>query len=246
MIHEPARAWLPAGALDLARIQRLYEGRLAAWSSLWFVGSTARLSDMRGEEPDAGAEGHGPGVKLSLSPKGRRVLFEAACAVNLAELELSDADRVLVDAFTDKMATHLLEAMDLAGDDAAANDHRWRKLNIRVTEKDALALYVSEALLVQHLKANIERPRRRLAPISARSAAVAKSNVSLEGVLGHGSIPMGDFETLAQGDVIVLDERIEDGATLILAQTGRRLGRGALGRDQDLPTIQLQRISENS
>jgi hypothetical protein len=76
--------------------------------------------------------------------------------------------------------------------------------------------------------------------LDRRSAAVAQEVVAIEGVLGEGEVSVSELARLAVGDVIVLDQKLGDPASLAI-RGGARIVDGAPGRLDERWAIQIKR-----
>jgi hypothetical protein len=76
--------------------------------------------------------------------------------------------------------------------------------------------------------------------IERRAAAVADQQIGVEAVLGEGEVLLSELTRLAVGDVIVLDRKLGDAASLTV-RGGERIAGAAPGRLEALRAVQIKR-----
>lgn len=227
MMDATARAWLPESALTLDAVRATLAPTLDRWATRWFVRDIADIAEVtRCAEAFAG--------RIELLADGKRLLIEAALATNEAPPTSANDERLL-DALVDRISGDLLAQLGRA----PAAGERGFAIVVALGGGPLLTLTLPEPDLVERVKAGRsptirERPRLTARTVAARGAAVA-----IEAVLGHGGLTLAELETIAVGDVVRLDRRLEEGITLRLAGSGQALAHGTLGRDGAMPAILL-------
>jgi len=238
-----ARAWLPDGALGLDRVRAALQTALAGWAERWF-GATANVGVKTvvlretSSDPRAiriGGSDTGPAIRLPA--KGKRLLLEAVCTVDLAMVELGPNDHALIDAMATEVAEDLIAA--LGAGDVGGKDEVWLGLGLGLNGRDLLSIEVPRAWLAAKVRALVQPSRARPPRLTRRRAAIGDSTVALEARLGRGALSLAELHSLAIGDVVLLDRAVEQGVDLILAGSAQSLACGALGRAGTQPTICL-------
>lgn len=242
MIDE-ARPWLPASALTGGPIREGLEATVRSWGERWFVASDARVTDISAcpAEVMAGsdAEWRMPGqlVCVSASRTSTQHLLQRALAVSLEGLILTELDRSVTKAFAAKVMDDLAQSIEALLDPVSRGDGMSSQIPVRPNH-DALVIQVSDGrtsllsvaapfeALVALRKASLSPPQRP-APLSVSlMQALRDQPIRVEAILGSASISLADLDTLARGDVLVLDSVIAEGGALQLADGNQTIGRG--------------------
>jgi flagellar motor switch/type III secretory pathway protein FliN len=92
---------------------------------------------------------------------------------------------------------------------------------------------VSALLPAQVNRASAER-------LDRRTSAIAQEVVGIEAVLGEGEVGLADLARLAVGDVIVLEQKLGDAASLTI-RGGAPIVAAALGRVDSMRAVQIKR-----
>src|SRR5579859_500717 len=221
-----ARAWLPDGAFERSAARRVLSPVLEAWSNDWFVDAMISLADVREADRATGLHGlvvdrPGQPTTISLTARGKRLLFETACSVDLAEIELSDTDRRLVDILVEEIASDLLARLDAMLEVPRVHDTPSHSLVLTLKGRDLLTINVSRSLLASWLKSGMPQPRGREGTLTKRSRAIGETTLSLDAVVGSASIALADLTHLAIGDILILDQALDAGVAMTLSSSGR-------------------------
>jgi hypothetical protein len=237
-----ARAWLPPTALTHAALRPQLVDVVAQWSTRWFGPAEISLSEIeRTVQPldDAPIVTAEDGCRASVTPRGKRAIIEAALAVDLAEVPLDDADRRLIDALAQRILPDLLNHVNSSELNASPEEQAWYKLTVFLGGADILALWLPEWLLIGTVKSACATADRDPLPLVARTRALGRTSLGVEGFLGKGSLSLRDLDTMAPGDVVVLDRFLSDGVALRLANTRTILVSGRLDSADDKPSLQF-------
>jgi len=239
-----ARAWLPDTALGLERARAVLEPALAVWAERW-LGTAARVVvksvGARETSPDPRALQIGDaasGPAILLPARGKRLLLETVCAVDLAAVELGLKDHALIDAMAIGIAEDLIAALG-TGDVGGEPDVVRLSLGLALNGRDLLTIEVSRPWLAAEVRTLVSPSRARSPRLARRRAAIGASPVTIDALLGRGSLSLAELHSLAPGDVVLLDRNVAQGVELVVAASARSLAHGALGRDGTQPTICL-------
>lgn len=220
--------WLPPDALAPPAFEPAIDRLVGDWAAHWFVKARAscrsRVRDGATIDGDRLAwRSVGGEVGAAIDEAGRLALAEAMLDRPLAANSVQPADRPLLVDMTDRCLDDLLGRLSWLIDHQRAPviDHeppradqgiRW-DIGLRRSGA-AIGLTIGRAALV--------RWRRAPAPAAAppRLDGIGKALLGVEVPValqaGRGSIRVGDLETLARGDVVILD-RLVDGPMQLLA-----------------------------
>lgn len=224
-------AWLPAvtaGAVRCIDSTQRAASRLAAEPSHWltFAHRDAALSIALDDEVERWL------AEALLGAERRSALVDGVTSAALSDL----AGRVL------HAGPAGAAVVPVAADQPPAQGCWQRGSGAAIVEADlgarTLALVASPSWVMQQLAA---RPRTR-APARAELAdprqCVGRSRLSLQAWAGNASVEIGELRTLAPGDVIRLDARIDQ--PLAVTVQGRDSGgRAWLGRVESRRALQL-------
>lgn len=240
-----ARAWLPDNALALERVRTALDPALADWARRW-LGAAARVGvdsvEARAVTPDPGAVRiTGPDDRLALlvSMPGKRLLFEVACAVDLAAVALGSNDHALIEAMTTEIAEDLATTLGANETGGKIADDACLRLGLTLNGRALLTIEASRAWLAGKVRALASPVRTRLPRLERRRAAIGQSRVPIDAILGRGALSLAELHSLAAGDVVLLDRAVAQGVALIVGDSSRSIAQGALGRDGVRPTICL-------
>ena len=248
--------WRPFKLLNASErtwLARTVRGAVGEWFAAWLPSTPAgavrcfdpidRAATRLAAEPTRwlGFTHRDATVSVALGPELERRLAEGLLG---AERRSALVDDVTIAALHD-LAGRLL----LAGAAAPALAHEppgdpcWRRgSGAAIVEVDlgaqVLALLVSPAWVAQQLAA---RPRAKPPPraeLADPSRCIARARVSLQAWAGKASVEIGVLQTLAPGDVIWLDARIDQ--PLPVSVQGRESGRSAyLGSVEGRRAVQI-------
>jgi len=253
------KSWLPFGVLARKAIKAPIGAAVGEWSTLWF-GRRFQTVNFRPTEhkpwstaDDSGWLRYGGMVALSYGAAARDRLIGSALDCPFASLALSPADEEVVgrfeaDLFGD-LAARIEAALGLESRPAApprgldAPFGPAGGLEVEVRDPDghsALRIAAPLEAVMPLCKASLPPPRRRLAIRSRRSEAIGAVQVTLQATLGHAEVGLADLRRLTQGDVLVLDRTLDEGAILASSDNGTPLARARLGADGDRMTLTVQ------
>jgi flagellar motor switch/type III secretory pathway protein FliN len=175
-------------------------------------------------------------AEVELPGRGKRNLIETLLGTDLSNRPLGEGDHKLLDAFIREAVSDLLSHVDemAAG---KGRDGTMVTISLFIGPREIGALRIPDHVLVPAMKAAIGRSLTSESPPRSYVEALRPIPLSVEAILGQVDLTFADLKTLAVGDVIVLDSGLQDPVEVRLAGSERRVGRGALGRNNDRPSI---------
>ncbi|HEX8232307.1 MAG TPA: FliM/FliN family flagellar motor C-terminal domain-containing protein [Caulobacteraceae bacterium] len=217
-----AEPWLPL-ASSLAEVVRAKaEEAVGLWNGRWFVRPTVRVGRLSvlNEWADQTSErGWGPlgrSLAFNCSDAGRRRLSHLALAAPAAASPLNEEDERLFGHLVERMLADLGESLETAlgasPTPAATGIGRRGGLQLDLGEDGAprlAAIAIPRRIAASYYRAVKPPASRPSKPLAKRSAALADTRVPLEVQLGQAELALNELGTLAVGDVLVLDRRID-------------------------------------
>lgn len=239
------RNWLPLDFVTRGPVTSKIEGAVAAWSARWFVRervNATRFAAQAGGGQDAGGWRWQTGpVAINVSAAAKARLLDAALDARLQQLEVTVADRRLLDLFEASLLDDLICSVETALDAGKSSPYEacspgspyGAKGGLRVILTDALGadlltLAVPYEALLPHSLALLGRDRPVAPPLESLTTALGPSSVTVEGSLGQVEVPLRDLSSLAPGDVLVLDKALEADLDICLAGSDRPVARARL------------------
>jgi flagellar motor switch/type III secretory pathway protein FliN len=243
-VIDEAVDWLPQEAFSTAAVSAVFDPSISAWSQTWFANAKASVaSSVVGEGRQAQAAIQrlsGDYVSVEMSGRGKRCLVETALGVVLADQVLNDADRHLLDVFAAEVAQDLLVRLEQDLADTTAKLHaRQLVIGVCLGTTEAFSVLCPQQSLVAKLKSRLAAPAAARSPLGSRRTALKPTRVVAKGVLGRAELSVSELESLAVGDVLVLDRSLGDTAELRLAETGQLVAAGKLHCEKGQTCIQL-------
>ena len=220
--------WLPKDAIAAEAARVPFRELVAGWSATWFARGGV---DFGGVEPS----GHGhdlDGETTVLNDDLTLAVPEAAIPA-LGELMFgrpadgavpTPADRGFVAAAVGRAIDDLRERV--AQQFQLPRDAAWRPgagappagygFRIRITgQGGALTVIVTERLLIAAIKKRLGSARSNR-PLGSISEALMHQSIVLSALAGTCSVPMREIVGLDVGDVLVLDRRLDETASLMV------------------------------
>jgi flagellar motor switch/type III secretory pathway protein FliN len=227
MAMQPYRV-LGAAEIDAARSDAL--GALGAWAEAWLDRGTSAELELRCEAaPRSGGTGPADAPRWLTCHGASGTVW--ACDTEVAALQqwLFGEPRGAEGSTSYRVARRALFALmqGLAGaqDGAQALQTDGAPPELRQAGRAPIALFIESPGVRACLYIETPAPAarhaahpRREPPASAR-AGVGKQSVTVEAWLGEAELELGALRTLAVGDVLRLDRRIDDGPVLKLSGT---------------------------
>jgi hypothetical protein len=171
-----------------------------------------------------------------LPPPARRLLLEAALALDLTEVAVREADRPVLDQLVEQMVRDLLVRLAVTREEET---HARRvSVTLGLQDRELLTLELPENGVVRLIHAALPR-RPDAGPLVSRRRALGVSPVTVEGLLGRGSLSIHDLEGLAVGDIVLLDRGPSEKVELRLAPRSYGIAHAVLGRTGDRPSLRL-------
>jgi len=250
--------WLPADALVGPAVRDPIERAVAEWSSGWFAGrADLRLTALEPRPPLWAAElgraawhRRGAAVSLAVPPPALSRLRGKALDMRNAVRPETERDAALLRGFEARMVADLAARIETAlgicgraATDASPAADPWAggaaALCAIVAEPDgaeALRLAVPLEHAIAFRKKGLPPARRRPRP-TRRDAALAHAKVRIGARLGSAALTLGEFRSLAPGDVLVLDRGLDQPVELLADGGTQCFARGRLDRSERMTLI---------
>lgn len=212
--------WLPANAVaDAAQALQIRQA-IADWSAKWLGSGSATLSGTEAAARDVRI----PGTASELDDGLTLVMPEDASAIvgrmmfGVPEGLPTTADVAAISACADKALVDLKQRLaQLVG---LPRDSVWRECDgaggpghlFRVRlgqELQPLVIVVSDRLLVGGIKARL-RPVAASTPLGSLADGLVPQMVTMSALLGSCRLSTRELAELAEGDVVVLDQGLND------------------------------------
>jgi flagellar motor switch/type III secretory pathway protein FliN len=234
------RAWLPREALFGDAAKAVLAETLAAWSKDWigravvFAPVSARASDAEG----ASAKAHIEATEITLNRVGKRILSEALVDADFTTHVPSDADSKVMDHLVIEALDDLASRIDARLDVATATvGSEQIHFTIALSLTEIFDITVPSIPLMASVKAQLGRSSSAAKRILPRQAALRKTPLVTQAVLGSAELTLREVRELSAGDVLVLDRALNEAIELHI--NGSSIARGRLLRDGDQLSIQL-------
>ncbi|HEX8527292.1 FliM/FliN family flagellar motor switch protein [Allosphingosinicella sp.] len=255
-----ANDWLPAGVAERQDLRAALAEAVGQWAEAWFAAARPTLASVRSacgtDVPDehgiCWSVAKGP-VAAGVSRPGRMALAALALGPEIERLVLTETERDIVEVFVAELLGDLSVRVGRAlgcGHDATSNGGIGSDpftlggllAEIDLGPAGPLRLAVPMSAIVAFCRTRVPAPDRR-PRISAVAEAVGASPITVTAILGTADLALGDFMSLAAGDVLVLNRTIDEGADLFVEAATTRFARGALepGEGQALLTLHSDR-----
>ncbi|MBX9813392.1 MAG: FliM/FliN family flagellar motor C-terminal domain-containing protein [Sphingomonas sp.] len=240
-----AEDWLPPRTTLPARLAAELAARVEGWSTRWFTTNGPRLSRAPAREEAAPLDGliweASAGVALGRSADALAAL--GALALNLdPPVDPRDAEpveRVARECLAELQAD-LASLLGVAGPWQPltnAADYRYRAEIGGAGRSVSLRLGLTAGGFARFVKNGLPPVvRPRLDPLTPALARVA---VTLGARVGTCRLALDDLTSLAKGDVLVLDSRLEDPLALTLDALPAPRGRARLSQNEDRFTLKI-------
>lgn len=224
-----AWAWLPEGALEHPAVRASLDSVIRDWCGRWFTSHGLHVRRIGAWRPAAADifRVQATGVGLRCSSAQTVTLLSTALDLDLAQIEFSDADQTLIDRFAKAMLQDLADAVSAKvaepGDPSLALRHPSGLVEIVIGDSDgvtSLSLHIPRALANGLRLDALPEPAAANDRYEPLVRAIGTSPVTLHAMLGSVSIPLHDARRLAKGDVIVLDQSLDQPSILGEAVSG--------------------------
>jgi flagellar motor switch/type III secretory pathway protein FliN len=235
--------WMPQDSLRQERAVRPVGKLLGEWSTTWLAGQRCEITGGWGppeEEGDARILLRDSGQWLVLGGKGS--IMQIACAM-LGEPERTDftpADlrllrRVASEALDD-LAERLEAALPKHSGMAGRSDERWA-VKVSLAGRPCFELSLDRGAL-SSLTRQTYRPEAAAMSLDPCSTALDQVAVHVAAHLGSSTLDLGQVANLEPGDVLLLDQVVEEPLVLIVADRKSSL-RGALSQSDKALAVTL-------
>jgi len=230
------RDWLPVEAITREPLRKKITAAVEAWSGAWFA--EARLSASRFVAAERQTRNLNDGADwrvyrrafaISCSRRAAGRLVDWALDAEVDRASLSKSDRQLVQMFEQRLLEDLVARVELAlgiesgalSDPCVIDDplrpHGGLIVDV-ADEHGSTLLSLSAALrdLLPACKASLPATMPGTRKLQSLRAALAPTPVRIEAVLGSAQVVLTDMQSLATGDVLILDAALDAAAALRL------------------------------
>jgi len=240
--------WLPQGAFCLDAVGAVLAPAIEPWSTNWFARKSAAVSSVRTYETAAAPSGaaaqsvqvFAERAAVQLPPRGKRLLLDTLLALDLSQQILSDGDRRILDHLASQVLDDLGARIDkLFEAEPRFADEQFLSVGLALEGRELLVVTLPEHILIPRIKARLTKTNRVSQPLRKRLQALAGTKIVAEAVLGRADLAMNDLESMAVGDVVVLDRDLSDAIDLHLSGSAKPFTCGRLVHDGEHYTLQL-------
>lgn len=213
---EKATPWLPQNALIDGVITAMLDRVVTAWGEKWLPDGGASLGQAALQGDLAPARPLPTGMKIDASRAERQSLGCSVLGEN-GEPSIKPTDRAVLDQLADAalqdLDTELRKELGAGdGDDTLC-------LSFTIEAQGRLLATIgvgrNQAIALRRKAA----PTRRVGgKIESPIVALQKEKLKLKAFLGTGTIELAEVDSLAVGDVLVLDQRIDDLVPMLSGQ----------------------------
>jgi flagellar motor switch/type III secretory pathway protein FliN len=246
-LTQRARNWLPKSAFSDDAVIAALSGPVALWSERWIARahvaiSAVRVLDGMARAP-AGTQSlriEGAVVDAELAGRGKRLLLEAMLDIELAGQTLIEGDHHVLDSLAVRALDDLVATLDDTLDaERECDDGVVVALVLSIAGSEMATVRVCDSAIASLLKARLGGAGKPDRAPRERMTALGPLRIVADGVLGHAELALTDLKGLAVGDVLILDQALQEPVALRLSGTGVCIGRGKLGRNDGRISIQL-------
>lgn len=217
-----ARPWLPKDVLRGARAAKPFAGAIQGWSDRWFPGGRGwRAAGSFDPAYLAGwsvlrqqSEFELLGRPKAMLELGFALLGQAP-RQNLTESDTRLLRRLAAKALDD-LATSLEAVLPPPSGGASAQGGEAWQLTIGTGNQSWLALALSPAIIAAVARNGFPAKRAK-SPLDAPLDTVADVRVTMAGRIGSARLSIEQIDTLAVGDILLLDQHMGEPAELAVA-----------------------------
>lgn len=242
------REWLPRQVFSAASMRTVLGSAVASWSSHWFLRHTASISsDVSMADggviapPETGNAAciKGRLVEAMLTGRGRRILLEAALALDVSAQPQTECDSELLDLLSARVIEDLVKRLDEALPDKETSSAGSQiHIAIAIGRSDVAVVRFPSATIIPALKSQWKKgPRNQ--KLRSVGDAIKTHKVSVGALLGHVDVALNELKELTPGDILIMDKGLNEPVDLRLSGSAQRIGRGKLGRNGDRVSVQL-------
>lgn len=251
------RNWLPTNALERGAARERIAGTVEAWSREWFAGPPLTVSGLQAiMSPPAGSDDQpwrtGRAAALRCAPRAARRLVDRSLGQRRPEAAPSEADRLLLDAFEQRLLDDLVLRLDAALEVDDADGRRpvptardpfggdgGALVQLGEPSGESLATL---AIPLDRLLGLIPRkaPNHRLTPPVRIADALGPLRLQVEASLGRVELTLPELRGIAEGDILVLDTPLTGSAELVMADGVTRIARAALVETEGRMALSIQ------
>lgn len=242
--------WLPGDVILYDNVTQAIDSAISRWSSRWFVGSYARISE-RAHLPslphergvDEGWRVFRSAIAVRAIPASLSRLMRQALGIGAEVPDLTPSDRLLLDALSQKILENLVEELTQALLPTARSIFASEGgLSLSLTDPqghDLLTVFLPADLLLSWLKSQLQPPVRGGTLVPLRSSLTDVS-VRLKALVGRMELSLSELSELAVGDVLVLDTALDQPLEIVSASTSQAMAKGHLSQTGDGLEIVIQ------
>ncbi len=233
-----AWAWLPEGALEHPSVRAGVDEILRDWCGRWFASHDLQVRRIGAWRPAAADifRVQAAGVGLRCTSAQTVTLLSQALDLDLNHIEVSDNDQTLIDRFAKAMLQDLADGMAAKvtdGENKPGLDlrHPSGLVEIVVGDPDgstSLSIHLPRAFANRLRIEALPEPASTRDRYTSLMKAVGPAQVTLNALLGSVSLALPDARRLAKGDVIILDQALEEPSILSEAVSGAPVAAGRI------------------
>lgn len=240
-----ARSWLPLDVVTREPVTSKISQAVADWSARWFVRTRVTATRFSAQaavgQVESGWRGSSQSLAIKASPAAAGRLLDAALDARIELLEITVADRRLLDlveiSLFDDLLLQVQQALGIVDQrtdeplSAASPYGQSGGLRVILTDtegSDLLTLAIPYEVLLPHCITSLGQERPTSSRLESLGSAVGASSVAIEAKLGSVEVPLKDLGDLAPGDVLVLDKTLEGDLDICLAGSDRLVARARL------------------
>ncbi len=260
-MSDAPRRWQPVGPTLLQETEAVLNAQLRRLSATWLTEGSFMIADLKPLSPRqvsdiAGHDWrlHNSGMATRFLPTAKGRLINRALDLADSGSQRSHADTQLMDRFHERMVEDLLRILTsgFAAKTTAADIKASPRFDagggVRGWIKDSTGAQYGEVaipvgLILAASKAGPDtqksNPKRLSDALIPRRTAWGTSLLSLEACLGSAQISYGELQSLAPGDVLVLDRSLDQLIALTLKGSTEAVATGSLCRSGNLVALHI-------
>ena len=242
--------WLPSDALSRERLKAVLDDILAAWSSHWLAGSTAKIAagwqDDWPSPAGGGCRRSCEGLAwLTMTPAGEAFVAGAMLSAQVPQT-MHEREREVVTSLAASAADDLLNRVGLlvrgepgrvSADPSAMPDAGSSLWDISIgNRRNVVRFALSMRAMVAMTKRSLRAPPR--IELGSLAEGMAGAQIELSAGIGHCALSLTEVQGLAPGDVLVLDQPASAPVEILVDGIRSRLG-ARLEIENERPTLTL-------
>lgn len=238
-----AMDWSPLGILDRPALRETVSREVEAWSRAWFSSQRFAITYWKLAQADHVDDSCGGGwttpgqwVGVSCSWRASRRLAEHALDVRLGEEKVTQDDERVLAAFETKMIKDLSDRLEAAFSDPTVSQDSDLEptppfegaggvvVGLAVAGAPTLmSISIPLAKVAAFCRASIPPPPHRQVALESRRRAILGEPIHLDVILGQVEISIPEIRALVAGDVLVLDQGLDDFVNIASVKSKTRI-----------------------